>query len=63
MSQSKLTVGQYSLLLLDLKTTHTDFIGLNIISFLMLKSKHTSNNRCRPMALSARRQMSSAYIT
>ena len=26
MSQSKLTVGQYSLLLLDLKTTYTDFI-------------------------------------
>ena len=41
MSQSKLTVGQYSLLLLDLKTTHTEFIVLNIISFLMLKSKHT----------------------
>ena len=30
MSQSKLTVGQYSLLLLDLKTTHTDFIGKTI---------------------------------
>ena len=38
MSQSKLTVGHYtsSLLLLDLKTTHTDFIGLNIASFHML---------------------------
>ena len=35
MSQSKLTVGQYSyILFLDLKTTHTDFIGLNIISFI-----------------------------
>ena len=60
MSQSKLTVGQYRLLLLDLKTTHTDFIGLNIISFLMLKSKHTSNSHCRPMALGARRLMLSA---
>ena len=48
MSQSKLTVGQYSLLLLDLKTTQTYYIGLNIISVLMLKSKHTSNNRCKP---------------
>ena len=26
MSQSKLTVGQYSLLLFDLKTTHMDFM-------------------------------------
>ena len=34
MLQSKLTVGQFSLLLLDLKTTHMEFIGLNIISFL-----------------------------
>ena len=63
MSQSNLTAGQYSLLLLDLKTTHTDFIGLNIISFHMLSSKDTSNILCRPMALLARRQMSSAYIT
>ena len=41
--RSSLTLGQYSLLFLGLKTIHTDFIGLNLISFLMLKSKHTSN--------------------
>ena len=39
-SQSSLTFGQYSLLLLGLKTIHTDLIGLNLISFLMLKSRH-----------------------
>ena len=50
MSQSKLTVRQNSLLLLDLKATHMGFIGLYIISFLMQMSKHTSNIRCRPMA-------------
>ena len=51
MSLSKLTVGQYSALLLDLKTTHTDFIGLNILSLLMLKSKHKPDICCMPMAL------------
>ena len=63
MSQSKLSDGQYSLLLLALKATHTNFMRLNIISCFMLKLKQTSNIRCRPMALGARRQMSSAYIT
>ena len=63
MSQSKLTVGEYSLLFLDLITTRTNFIGLNIISFFMLKSKHKFHIRCRPMAFGVRKQMSSAYIT
>ena len=55
MSQSKPTVEPYSLLLLDLETTHTGFVGLNIIYFFSLFLKHTSNIHCRPMALGARK--------
>ena len=39
---SNLTFGQDNLLFLDLNVTHTDFTGLNIISFLKLKLKHKS---------------------
>ena len=60
---SNLTLGQDNLLFLGLNVTHTDFTGLNIISFHKLKSKHTSNIFCKPIALGAMRQISSAYIT
>ena len=53
-SQSSLTFRQYRLLRLGLKTTNTDLAGLNLISF-SAKSKHTSNIRCRPIALGGRR--------
>ena len=60
---SNLTLGQDNLLFLGLNVTHTDFTGLNILSFLKQKSKHTSNIFCKPIALDAMRQISSAYTT
>ena len=60
---SNLTLGQDNLLFLGLNVTHTDFTGLNIISFLRLELKHTSNIFYKPIALGTMRQISSAYIT
>ena len=60
---SNLTLGQENLLFLGLNATRTDFTELNIISFHKLTSKHTSNIFCKPIALGAMRQISSAYIT
>ena len=46
-----------------INATHTDIIGLNVMSLHILNLKHTSNICCRPIALGAKGQISSAYIT
>ena len=57
MLQPSLTFLQYSLLLLNLNQHIRNYLlKLNLISLglLMLKSKHTSNIRCKPIALDTR---------